>query len=65
MRTLIENGNVIAWNGSSHHVIEAGVLVFEGNEIVHVGATYEGEADTVIDATGASSSRASSIRICI
>ena len=52
MRTLIENGNVIAWNGSSHHVIEAGVLVFEGNEIVHVGATYEGEADSVIDATG-------------
>ena len=52
MRTLIENGNVIAWNGSSHHVIEAGVLVFEGNEIVHVGAAYEGEADTVIDATG-------------
>ena len=52
MRTLIENGTVIAWDGGRHHALEPGVLVFEGNEIVHVGADYDGPAETVIDATG-------------
>ena len=52
MRTLIENGTVIAWDGSRHHALEPGVLVFEGNEIVHIGTDYGGVADTVIDAAG-------------
>ena len=52
MPTLIENGTVIAWDGDGHSVVENGVVVFEGNEIVHVGDAYNGDADRVIDATG-------------
>jgi 5-methylthioadenosine/S-adenosylhomocysteine deaminase len=52
MRTLIENGTVIAWIDGKHQVIDAGVVVFTGNEIEFVGECYDGEADTVIDAAG-------------
>ena len=52
MPTLIENGTVIAWDGTGHRMIENGILVFDGNEIVHVGGDYHGDTDQVIDATG-------------
>jgi len=52
MRTEIRNGTVIAWIGGRHEILDPGVVVFEGNEIVFVGKDYDGEADTVIDATG-------------
>ncbi|MDA1091530.1 MAG: amidohydrolase family protein [Proteobacteria bacterium] len=52
MPTLIENGTVIAWDGDCHRVMEPGVVVFEGNEIVFVGETYDGDVDITIDATG-------------
>ena len=52
MPTLIENGVVIAWSGKQHTVLEAGVVVFDGNEITFVGQSYDGPCDETIDATG-------------
>ncbi len=52
MVTEIRNGTVIAWDGQQHTVIDPGVVVFDGNEITHVGAAYDGTPDEVIDATG-------------
>lgn len=52
MRTLIRNGRVIAFEDGRHVDLNPGCVVFEGGEIRHVGADYDGPADTVIDATG-------------
>ena len=52
MPTVIENGTVIAWNGEAHHVLDPGVVVFDGDEITFVGTDYDGPADQTIDATG-------------
>lgn len=52
MRTAIENGTILAWDGERHRPLESGVVVFEGNEIVFVGERYDGESDAVIDAGG-------------
>ncbi len=55
MRRHINNGTVIAWIDNRHQILDRGSVVFEGNEIVFVGAAHEGpvdRADEVIDATG-------------
>ncbi len=52
MKTLIRGGTVVACVEDGHTVIEKGVVVFEGNEITHVGETYAGNADLTIDARG-------------
>ena len=52
MRTHIEGGWVVAFNGTSHEVYEAGSVVFEDDRIVHAGAAYTGAADTRIAARG-------------
>ena len=52
MVTEISNGVVIAWNGEKHYILDTGVVVFEGSEIIFVGTTYNGVADESIDATG-------------
>jgi len=52
MRTVIEGGWVVAWNGRSHEVHEQGSVVFEGERIVHAGGPYPGAADTRIAARG-------------
>ncbi|HEU5319152.1 MAG TPA: amidohydrolase family protein, partial [Methylomirabilota bacterium] len=52
MRTHIEGGWVVAFNGTSHEVYEAGSVVFEDDRIVHAGAAYSGPADTRIQARG-------------
>lgn len=52
MRTEIRNGTIIAWTGDRHEVVENGVVVFEGNKIISVGQTYDGQTDQAIDATG-------------
>lgn len=52
MTTEIRNGTVIAWNGTAHHVIDPGAVVFNGNEITFVGSEYDGHADNIIDAAG-------------
>ncbi len=52
MRTHIEGGWVVAFNGKSHEVYEAGSVVFEGDRIVHAGPAYTGAADARIAAGG-------------
>ncbi len=55
MRTIIEHGTVIAWNQGHHEVIEAGVVVFEGDRITEVGTALTQPAaagDLRIDARG-------------
>src|SRR5712692_587065 len=52
MRTVIEGGWVVAWNGRSHEVHEQGSVVFEGDRVVHAGPAWTGPADARIGARG-------------
>jgi cytosine/adenosine deaminase-related metal-dependent hydrolase len=52
MRTLIEGGWVVAFNGASHEVFEQGSVVFEDDRIVHAGGPYAGPADVRLSARG-------------
>jgi 5-methylthioadenosine/S-adenosylhomocysteine deaminase len=52
MRTVIEGGWVVAWNGRTHEVHEQGSVVFEAERIVHAGPAWTGAADTRISARG-------------
>ncbi len=52
MRTIIENGIVIAWSDGRHRVLDRGVVVFEDDTVTFVGKSYGGETDETIDATG-------------
>src|SRR5215211_3194315 len=49
-RTVIRAGHVIAFDGHGHRHLRDGVVVVEGKSILHVGRSYDGSADTVIDA---------------
>jgi 5-methylthioadenosine/S-adenosylhomocysteine deaminase len=52
MRTLIEGGWVVAWNGAGHEVHEHGSVVFEDDRIVHAGGPYRGAVDARLSAHG-------------
>src|SRR5229473_2645305 len=52
MRTVIEGGWVVAWNGRSHEVHEQGSVVFEGDRVVHAGPAWTGPADARLSARG-------------
>jgi cytosine/adenosine deaminase-related metal-dependent hydrolase len=52
MRTLIEGGWVVAYNGTSHEVHEGGAVVVDDDKILHAGGPYTGEADVKISARG-------------
>jgi 5-methylthioadenosine/S-adenosylhomocysteine deaminase len=52
VRTHIEGGWVVAFNGKSHEVHEQGSVVYEDDRIVHAGPAYTGPADTTINARG-------------
>src|SRR5688572_23749787 len=52
MRTLIEGGWVVAFNGTTHEVYEGGAVVFEDDRIVHAGGPYAGPADARLSARG-------------
>jgi cytosine/adenosine deaminase-related metal-dependent hydrolase len=52
MRTRVNASFIIGWDGESHRILTDGVVVYEGNNIVHVGKSYGGQADEVIDARG-------------
>jgi cytosine/adenosine deaminase-related metal-dependent hydrolase len=52
MRTAIEGGWVVAWNGRSHEVHEQGSVVFEDDRVVHAGPAWSGTADSRISARG-------------
>ena len=52
MRTKIEAGWLVGNDGKSHTLIRDGVLVYEGDKIVHVGKSFDGTVDKTIDAKG-------------
>jgi len=52
MRTLIQGGDVVGFDGNEHRLIRDGVVVFEDATIVAVGRTYAGPVDRRIDARG-------------
>ena len=49
-RTAISAGWIVAFDGRGHRLLRHGVVVVEGDRIVHVGRTLEGAADETIDA---------------
>jgi cytosine/adenosine deaminase-related metal-dependent hydrolase len=52
MRTLISATWIVGHENGRHRLIHDGVVVYEGNKIIHVGKSFEGEVDKTIDAKG-------------
>src|SRR5262245_60075119 len=52
MRTLIEGGWVVAFDGRSHEVYEQGSVVYEDDRIVHAGGAHTGPVDTRLSSRG-------------
>src|ERR1051325_10008504 len=52
MRTLIRGSWIVGHEAGHHRLIKDGVVVYEGNRIVHVSKTFDGHAGATIDATG-------------
>lgn len=52
MRTLIEGGWVVGYDGRGHELIPNGSVVFEGDRLIHVGRDFGGTVDRTIDARG-------------
>ena len=52
MRTLIQGGWVVGFDGRGHELIPNGAVVFENDKVVHVGRGFDGAVDRRIDATG-------------
>jgi cytosine/adenosine deaminase-related metal-dependent hydrolase len=50
MRTLIQGGWVVGYDGRGHELIPNGSVVFEGNQVIHVGRRFDGTVDRTIDA---------------
>ncbi|MGE3796499.1 MAG: chlorohydrolase family protein [Thermomicrobiales bacterium] len=46
----LQASHIIAYQAGQHRHLRDGVVVWEGNSIVHVGSSYEGPVDTAIDA---------------
>jgi len=51
-RIRIDASYIVAFNGISHVILRDGVVVFEGNEIIHVGKSYSEQVDEKIEASG-------------
>jgi len=52
MKTLIQGGYAVGFNGKEHEVIKDGVVVFENDRVVHVGKQFADPVDRRIDAKG-------------
>ncbi len=52
MRTLIQGGWVVGFDGSGHELLRDGVVVYEDDRIAHVGHRFDGRVDRTIDAAG-------------
>jgi 5-methylthioadenosine/S-adenosylhomocysteine deaminase len=50
MRTSIKSKWIVAHDGRGHTLLRDGVTVFEGDRVVHVGASFDGAVDRTIDA---------------
>jgi 5-methylthioadenosine/S-adenosylhomocysteine deaminase len=51
-RTRINASHVIAYQNGGHRHLRDGVVVYEGNEVIHVGTSFDGAVDETIDARG-------------
>jgi len=49
-RMAIRAGYVIAFDGRGHRLLKDGVVVIEGDTILHVGPRFEGRVDEVVQA---------------
>ena len=52
MKTLIQGGYVVGFNGKEHEIIREGVVVFENDRIEFVGKAYAQPVDKTIGAKG-------------
>src|SRR5206468_11682370 len=52
MRTLIQGGWVVGFDGRGHELIPDGCVVFEDDRVVHVGTRFDGPVDRRVDAAG-------------
>lgn len=52
MRTLIQGGWVVGFDGRDHELLPHGLVVYEDNRILHVGYRFDGAVDRRIDARG-------------
>jgi 5-methylthioadenosine/S-adenosylhomocysteine deaminase len=50
-RTMIKATHIIAFDGQRHRYLKDGVVVYEGDTIIHVGKKFDGTLDHLIDAT--------------
>ncbi|HEV8616595.1 MAG TPA: chlorohydrolase family protein [Methylomirabilota bacterium] len=49
-RLAFRAGWIVAFDGTGHRILRDGVVVVEGERIVHVGRTYDGPVDETVDA---------------
>src|SRR5262245_42377068 len=49
-RIAIRAGYVIAFDGKGHRLLRDGVVVIEGDSILHVGARFDGRVDQTVNA---------------
>ena len=49
-RIRIDARMIVAFQEGEHRLLEDGCIVIEGNEIIHVGKSWGGQADIVVDA---------------
>ena len=52
MRTLLQGGWVVGFDGNGHVLVPDGSVVFEDDRVVHVGRRFDGRVDRTIDARG-------------
>lgn len=52
MRTLIQGGWIVGFDGLHHQLWRDGVLVYEDDRILHVGQNFQGQIDQQIEASG-------------
>ena len=50
-RIRINARAIVAFQDGEHRILENGCVVVEGNEIIHVGKDFDGQADQTIDAS--------------
>jgi 5-methylthioadenosine/S-adenosylhomocysteine deaminase len=49
-RTLIRAGWIVGYDGRGHRLLKNGVVVLEGDRILHVGPRFDGAVDETVDA---------------
>ena len=52
MRTRINAGWVVGFDGTGHDLLRNGVVVYEDDTILHVGHRFDGQVDRTIEAPG-------------